>query len=381
MSDFVGLSQVASKEKIALNHVTLRGTRVVGSQMLQRRRNLATSLETGDFFMPKKPMLALLLAVGMLASSIGIPSQTSAGVPEAVSYLQSQAPDAWVTQALVAAGVENPATAHLTSVSGNLATDYAKAILAVVAAGQNPSTFGNTDYVEELKDLHTDSQMGDRSLLNDDMWSIIALSSVDEADSAQAADAKTFLLNNQNTDGGWSWAVGAPSDTNDTAAAIMALLEVGLSATSTPLVAAMGYLQSVQNADGGMPYSVGGTSDAGSDAWVIAALNKFGIDETGWNKTGGNPASHLLSLQAEDGGYWWVAPGSSDFNNKAMTPFAVVALSGASYPVAYFSSEPEPTPGQHQLRIEGGSATICDAVVTGATALAAGENGAAVRGY
>ena len=308
------------------------------------------------------------------------PVFVSAGIPEAVTYLQSQVDDPWITMALVAAGQSSIPNGHLRSVSGNLATDYAKTILALAALGENPSTFGNVDYVVQLKSYYSQNQMGDPNLLNDDAWSILALASVGQVNSLEAQKAKDFLLANQNANGGWSYSVGAGSDTNDTAAAIMALVEAGISPTDPVIINALTYLQSAQNTDGGIGYDINSDSDSGSDSWVISALYKAGINPTSWSQGNNNPITHLESLQDDDGGFWWVEEGTSEWNNKAMTTFAVIALAGKTYPVDYYQSD-QPTPGTYHLRLEGGSATICDALVAGPTALDLVKNAAATCSY
>lgn len=308
------------------------------------------------------------------------PGLVTAGVPSAVTYLESQVDDAWITMALVAAGQTNIATGHLKSVSGNLATDYSKAILALAAVGENPRTFGNIDYVAKLKTYYNGNQIGDTNLLNDDIWAILALSSVGDINSVEAQSAKTFLINNQNIDGGWSYSVGAGSDTNDTAAAVMALIESGVSPDNSVVTNGLNYIKSAQNNDGGIGYTPGSDSDSGSDAWAISALYKAGINPATWAKGSNNPIKHLESLQDEDGGFWWVTEGTSEWNNKAMTPYAVIALSGKSYPLDYYASQ-QINPGTFHLRIEGNTSTICDAYVAGTTALDIIENGADICNY
>jgi len=307
------------------------------------------------------------------------PALVSAGIPEGATYLRSQVDDPWITMALKAAGETNIPLGHLRSVSGNLATDYAKTILALASVGENPKTFSNVDYVAKLKTYLTDNQMGDKNLLNDDAWSILALASVGEVNSPEAAAAKNFLLANQNADGGWSYSVGAGSDTNDTAAAIMALLEAGVSNGNSVITAALAYLQSAQNIDGGISYQLGSNSDSGSDSWVISALIKAGINPSSWNQNGNNPVTHLQSLQDDDGGFWWVTPGTSEWNNKAMTAFAVIALSNKTYPVGYYQSGF--VPGTYHFRLEGSTSTICDTQVAGTTALDLVKNAASTCGY
>ncbi len=317
-----------------------------------------------------------------MVSIVFQPAMITAAIPEAVSYLQNQTPDAWITMALAVFGSSNIPTGHLSSVSGTLATDYAKAILALASVNENPATFGNIDYVAKLKTYYDGSQIGSNSLLNDDIWSILALASVNQVDSVEALAAKNFILANQNVDGGWSYAVGGQSDSNDTASAIIALIEAGLSSSDQVITKALSYLESCQNEDGGFGYQTGDVSDSGSTSWVISALTKSQISPESWSRQEGDPISFLQSLQASDGGFWWVEEGTSDWNNKAMTAFAVIALSGKSYPVGYFQfPEENQQPGTYHLRIEGSSNTICSSYVFGNTALDIIENGAQVCGY
>ncbi|MCK5510480.1 DUF4430 domain-containing protein [Candidatus Parcubacteria bacterium] len=317
--------------------------------------------------MKKKNLSVIMLLIFMIF--LLRPVFSIAGVDDAITYLKAQAQDSWITQALAAAGETTIANDHLKSVSGTLATDYAKAILAVATIGEDPAAFGNIDYVAKLKTYYANNQMGDDGLINDDMWSILALASIGEGASNEALKAKDFILDNQNADGGWGYSVGGDSDTNDTAAAIISLLEAGVSETDAVIINAVSFLRSVQNADGGFGWTQGSNSDSGSDAWVICALNKLSVQPASWEKNGHNPVSHLESLQDTDGGYWWVAPGASDYNNKAMTTYAVIALSGKSFPVAYYLGDSLPAPGEYRLRVEGELSAICDISIYGDNAL------------
>ncbi|MFA5318532.1 MAG: hypothetical protein WC323_03620, partial [Patescibacteria group bacterium] len=187
---------------------------------------------------------SIVLAVMLLSKP------ASAGMPEAVTYLQGQTQDAWITQALVVAGESGVSTDHLASVAPggfNPTNDYAKTILALAAVGENPTTFGNINYVAKLKSYYDGTQMGDAMLLNDDIWSILALASIYETGCPEAIAAKDFLLDNQNGDGGWGYAVGGSSGSNDTAAAIMALMEMGVSAGDPVINNAVAFLHTLQN--------------------------------------------------------------------------------------------------------------------------------------
>ncbi|NUM25733.1 MAG: DUF4430 domain-containing protein [Candidatus Buchananbacteria bacterium] len=322
------------------------------------------------------PIFRIIVVFSLLLQPVFV----SASLSGAVSYLESQVDDPWITMALVASGQTNIPTGHLKQVSGTSATDYAKTILALAALGKDPSTFGNVDYVAALEDTFDGTQIGDVNLLNDDMWGILALASVGKKTSAAVTATKTYLLSKQNSDGGWSYSAGAGSDTNDTAAAVIALIEAGVGANNEVITKALAYIKSAQNSDGGVGYQPGNGSDAGSDAWTISALIKAGVNPSGWTKNNISPIQHLESLQDEDGGYWWVTEGTSEWNNKAMTAYAVIALSGATYPVGYYQSGAA-NDGEFHLRIEGASNTICDTFVAGVTALDLVKNAAAECGY
>ena len=337
------------------------------------------SLEKGDFFMKKIKKILFGLMLGFLVFSPSLPVAAEINTA-AVDYLKAQSPDAWITMALAAASETGLDLTHLQSVAGTLSTDYAKAILALAAAGENPKTFGNIDYVAKLKTYFQSSQLGDENLINDDIWGILALAAAGESISgAEIAAAKNFILANQNSDGGWGYNVGGLSDTNDTAAAMMALLEAGLNSSSPELVSAISYLQSQQNADGGFPYTAGSESDSGSDAWVISAIYKLGQDPSAWQNNSNNPIDHLKSLQTADGSFKWVASQSDTYNT--LTAYAVIALAGKFYPVGYYQGNGNPPPDSFHLRIEGQNNTICDADVSAANALEIVENGAAICGY
>lgn len=323
--------------------------------------------------------LVLLAFVFALISPVSV----WADVPSAVTYLKAQTQDAWVTQALAATSQTNIGTDHLKTVAGTLATDYAKTILAVAATNQNPATFGNIDYVAKLKTFYNNHQIGDASLINDDIWGLLALAAVKDTSAQEFIDAKDYILNHQNTDGGWSYATTGQSDTNDTAAAIIALVEAGVSSSDSKITQAINYLKTAQNADGGFGYQPGNDSDSGSDAWVITALNKLNQNPASWSKGNNTPITHLQSLQDTDGGFWWVKPGTSDFNNKAMTAYAVIALSNKSFPVGYYQSLGTTTPQTqtYHLRLEGQNSTICETDAAGTTALDLIKNAATICGY
>lgn len=287
----------------------------------------------------------------------------------AVSYLKDQSLDDWTAQALVAAGETVSDLSLFDDFQPQSATDVARRILTLVALQQDPVKFYPAlNLIKELQTTYyQQQQIGDEDLLNDDIFGILALASMRQTDSLVLQDAVAYLLNHQNEDGGWSWSVSGESDTNDTAAAIMALLEVGLTADSPAISKALAYLNSTQNSDGGWPYSPGGESDSASTAWVVSAFTKAGISVPA------EAVDFLWSLQMEDGSFKWVA--SDTAGSKLMTSFAIIALQQSYFPVKKL-----PLLG-NLLRIEGGQHTYCRNYFQTDTALSIIEVAASVCNY
>ena len=225
---------------------------------------------------------------------------------------------------------------------GGRATDFARQILAALAAGEDPRSFG-TDLIGGLKAFHQNSQVGDTGLINDDIFAMLALLGAGEGDDDPVVqDALIFVLANQNPDGGFGYAVGGASDVDTTAAAIQALVLARDSGFATlagidaVLLDSRAYLASAQNADGGFPYSPGGlfgSSNSASTAWVVQALAALGEDATAWRTADGStPQSYLLESQLPDGSFSWTGGGPGQ---GLMTAYAVPALLGRAWPVIY----------------------------------------------
>ncbi len=307
--------------------------------------------------------LLVLLMLGLM------PALSQADTAAAVSYLKDQSLDDWSAQALVAAGETVSDLSSFDDFQPQSATDVARRILTLVALQQDPAKFYPTlNLVKELQTTYyQQQQIGSADLLNDDIFGILALASVRQTDSLVLQDAAVYLLNHQNDDGGWSWSTTGDSDTNDTAAAIMALLEVGLTTDSPAISKALAYLNSTQNSDGGWPYSPGGESDSASTAWVISTFTKAGISVPA------EAIDFLLSLQTVDGSFKWVASDAS--GSKLMTSFAVIALQQSYFPVKKL-----PLLG-NLLRIEGSQQTYCHNYFQADTALSIVEIAAPVCNY
>ncbi len=244
----------------------------------------------------------------------------------------------FAVMAIVAAG-EDP---HAWKVNGTSAIDYwksaedavnpegtaelGKMVTLIAAAGEDPRTFGGHDYLAELKErMKSSGQFGD--FVYTTYWGVFALVSAGEDASKPAA----WLKIQQNDDGGYGWMPGAESDSDDTAAVIMALTAAG-ERTDTPAVSrALDYLRAHQMDDGGFNYGGSSSSNAASAAWVIQAIAAAGEDPSAWSKNGNDVVSTLADLQQPDGSFRWTAYTTD--NPCGMTARAVPAMLGKPYPV------------------------------------------------
>lgn len=226
------------------------------------------------------------------------------------------------------------------------AFEWEKSILAIVAGGFNPYDFGGIDYVTTLKSApyYNANQIGDTSGVNDDWFGVMALvaGKVDVSDPA-LNDAVAFIIANQNSDGGWGYAPGVDSDSNDTAAAIQGLVaakDYGVSSANLDgaITQAKVYLLSLQDVSGGflydtMPWTT--DPDSNSTSWALMALNVLGMKDS---SEGTAARSWLISQQsAVDGGFTALDWGTFTFvSNSSITADSLVALSGKGWVVKIF---------------------------------------------
>ena len=244
--------------------------------------------------------------------------------------------------AIVAAG-EDP---HDWKVNGVSAVDYwktvnsdpesmgtaelGKMVTLLVAAGEDPHNFNGMDYVSSLKKrVKPSGQFGD--FVYTTYWGILGLASAGE----DASRSVEYLKSQQADDGGYPWAEGSGSDSDNTAASIMALIAAGEPVSSPSVQEALDFLRNTQMDNGGFNYGGSSGSNAASDCWVIQAIVAAGENPHNWKKNGKSVINHLMSHQTDDGFFMWT-PLLKD-NPCRMSSGAVTALLAKPFPV---------TPGQ-----------------------------------
>jgi hypothetical protein len=191
---------------------------------------------------------------------------------------------AWAILGLKAAGrrVDHSPVAYLRSAPVADTTDLALRVLALRAAGADPSEF-----VTRLeRQRRPDGRIG--TLNNSTAWGILALPRPGRA-------PVRYLLAAQHRSGGWSWLPRGAPDSNDTAAAIQALRHAGV--RGRPIRRGLAYLRRLTARNGGVRLVPGREPDTQSTAWTIQAYIAAGVEP---------PAAafrFIASMRRPDGSY------------------------------------------------------------------------------
>jgi hypothetical protein len=220
--------------------------------------------------------------------------------------------------------------------------DMGKVTLALIASSANPRNLGVVDLINKLEgSLGDDGQYGDSSMINDQAYAMLALSSAQRPVPASAVD---YMLGKQIADGTWSWnadTAAGTGDNNTAAFAVIALIAAGVPPDHAQIQKTLEHLQGQQNADGGFPYmnpsAYGTDSDANSTAVVMWAIKATGQDPAGndWKVEGQDGTSTLDKLRAfqnESGAYRWQDAFADD--NFLATVQAVIAAELETLPFA-----------------------------------------------
>jgi energy-coupling factor transport system substrate-specific component len=196
------------------------------------------------------------------------------------------------------------------------------ALLAHVA-GLSPRSFGGRNLIDDIQGRrrHDGSISG---FVSYTAFGIMAL----RAGGAPAGGSTIrWLVQSQNSDGGFGVARASASDSDMTGAALQALATVG-GAGGAPAKRAAGWLVQNQNGDGGFGQFKGRPSNAQSTAYAIQGLVAAGAGSGAVSRARG----YLTRLQRSDG---HVAYSSSSNQTPVwVTGQALMALQGKPLPIA-----------------------------------------------
>jgi energy-coupling factor transport system substrate-specific component len=204
-----------------------------------------------------------------------------------------------------------------------------RTILVAHAAALSPTSFGGRDLVAALlARVRRNGSVG--GLVNLTSFAILALRA---AGHPVAPATRTWLVRQQDADGGYNFAAaGATSDVDDTGAALQALAVAGAAPART-MKRAVAFIRGQQNRDGGFPSEPGDDSNAQSTAWAVQGLIAARVSAAGLHRRGApSPLAFLRSLIAPDGHVRYSR--SSDQTPVWVTAQAAMALAGKALPLA-----------------------------------------------
>ncbi len=233
-----------------------------------------------------------------------------------------------------------------TLTNSSSSNDWSRRILMATAANQNPYDFSGTNLVAGLETYYNNNQIGSTTADNDDMFALLALlaSKVDITNSI-ITDVTSFIISHQHSDGGFSYSTdpSTGSDIDDTAAAIMALnfaklQNVNVNNLQSSINSAKTYILSNQNSDGGFAYdpnpstSWDTTSNVSTTSWVVMAFSSLGLDGT---QEFSNAQDYIISTQESDGSFPYqpIYPPGDTFDSS----YALLALENVFWPIHVFS--------------------------------------------
>jgi hypothetical protein len=313
--------------------------------------------------------LAVLVCAGLMAAGLAAAPPARAATPE--SYLaaaqngdgglgaapgqaSSELFSGWGALAFAAQGrnpqvVRNGGQSLTEYIAGGLAGasdvgSVERTILVARAAGLSPTAFGGRDLVASLL-AHVRRNGSVGGLVNLTSFAVLALRA---AGDRVAPATRTWLLRQQDADGGYSFATaGATSDVDDTGAALQALAAAGAPPAKT-VRRAVAFIRSQQNRDGGFPSEPGDDSNAQSTAWAIQGLIAAGVNPGSVRRRGApSPLAFLRSLIAGDGHVRYSR--SSDQTPVWVTAQAVMALAGKTLPLSPVALPASPRPPSHRV--------------------------------
>jgi Prenyltransferase and squalene oxidase repeat len=255
----------------------------------------------------------------------------SGGFSEAGSSTPSAVVTEWTMMGLRAAGVApgavhrgggKTAIAFLASRSGGWSNAYnlERGILAVVAARYNPKVFAGRNLVAALR-AKIGSHGGIGPAANSTYWGVLALRA---AGSPVPARTLSYIRSRRHRNGGYAWSKSAAPDSNDTAAAVLALHAAGVGCGDVAIRRGLAYIRSAQGASHGYALLPGSSADSQSTSWAIQARHACGLRNA-------RARAWLLARRLPSGAYNY-QPGST-VTPAFVTAQVLPAVHGRWYPV------------------------------------------------
>ncbi len=207
--------------------------------------------------------------------------------------------------------------------SETMSTTNSRFVLALTAAGIDPTNIGGYDLVEPLTDYDYVSKQGTNGIF----YALLALDSHGYGDTAVREKYVDAILSEQLSDGGWTL-YGEESDVDVTAMALQALAPYqNDEKVGSAVDKALAYLSETQNEDGS--FSSYGSANAESTSQAIIALTALHIDVTEdsrFIKNGNTVINGLALFLTDDNGFAHTAGGEQNALSTSQAYLAVTAL-------------------------------------------------------
>ena len=196
-----------------------------------------------------------------------------------------------------------------------------RGILAVTAMGRSPYSFGGRNLVAALRARinWANGRIGGYS--NSTFWGVLALKA---ARSAIPVKSVSYIRAQQWQNGGFGYAPGAAPDSNDTAAALMALRSAGVPCNWKVMSQGYRFLHSLQRPDHSYALTAAVAGDSMSTSWAIQARRKCSLPNSG-------ALAYLAARQLPSGAFNY-QPGRT-LTPAWVTAQVLPATNGRSYPV------------------------------------------------
>ena len=202
-------------------------------------------------------------------------------------------------------------------------TEYSRLVLALTAIGKNPSDVSSYNLIAPLEDYDKTVWQG----VNGAVYALIALDSGNYIHQSTVREKYVnYILENQNTDGGWSLS-GDVSDVDVTAMALQALGKYqDNESVKTATEKALLFMSDSQQANGG--FLSQGTENAETCAQMIVALCELGIslDDPRFIKNGNTILDNMLTYYEKGNGFKHTKDGTVNQMATEQCFYALVAI-------------------------------------------------------
>jgi hypothetical protein len=195
-----------------------------------------------------------------------------------------------------------------------------RGILGVVAMGKDPTSFGGRNLVRALRShINGSGRIG--PFANSTYWGVLALRA---ARSTIPARSISYILGLPLASGGFGYSAGSAPDSNDTAAAVMALRAGRVPCNRRVMTDAYTYMHSLQRSDHGYALTSSAGSDSQSTSWVVQSRIKCGLSNT-------RALAYLAARHRANGSYAYAA---GNYQTPAwVTAQVLPAVHGKAYPI------------------------------------------------